>query len=99
MRMSDWSSDVCSSDLPPPLQGEGRGGDGLQSRTRTKPIPTLALPLKGRGLDLQPSPSRGGNLIYANCLRNRPSLSKKLRSEETRVGKECVSTCISRWSP
>src|SRR3546814_15549104 len=23
----------------------------------------------------------------------------KLRSEERRVGKECVSTCISRWSP
>src|SRR3546814_3489255 len=25
--------------------------------------------------------------------------AKSLRSEERRVGKECVSTCISRWSP
>src|SRR3546814_6807806 len=30
-----------------------------------------------------PSPSRGGNLIYANCLRNRTSLSKKLRRSST----------------
>src|SRR3546814_15274520 len=75
MRISDWSSDVCSSDLqfrgeprsaaaspcgafPPPLQGEGRGGDGVPQRRRDvtcserKPIPTKTLPLKGRASQL-----------------------------------------------
>src|SRR3546814_7519596 len=28
-----------------------------------------------------------------------PDLAELARSEERRVGKECVSTCRSRWSP
>src|SRR3546814_12987657 len=31
--------------------------------------------------------------------RRREMLIRDLRSEERRVGKECVSTCSSRWSP
>src|SRR3546814_14561061 len=31
--------------------------------------------------------------------RDRPALQGQRRSEERRVGKECVSTCRSRWSP
>src|SRR3546814_5112956 len=50
MRISDWSSDVCSSDL-----GEGWVGMGIPSAPgkfrvpAPKPIPTPVLPLKGRG--------------------------------------------------
>src|SRR3546814_4687130 len=58
MRISDWSSDVCSSDLfphPPP--------HSLRPAFRAAPGPTGS------------------------------------RSEERRGGKECVSTCRSRWSP
>src|SRR3546814_17054916 len=78
MRISDWSSDVCSSDLGAasgPLPCEGRGGLGRgvfwdQPEPWTPP-PNLPLPSQGEG---------------------------QQRSEERRVGKECVSTCRSRWS-
>src|SRR3546814_16661410 len=36
---------------------------------------------------------------YWGCLAEIPYLHFELRSEERRVGKECVSTCRSRWSP
>src|SRR3546814_1377431 len=71
MRISDWSSDVCSSDL---VAGFGIGDD------------------------------RGGRVIFAVQsfdligIENRVSFQER-RSEERRVGKECVSTCRSRWSP
>src|SRR3546814_5542480 len=73
MRISDWSSDVCSSDL-------GSGADWEIKRSPGKGIraalPTAAL--AGRG-------TQEG--------------FRRVRSEERRVGKECVSTCRSRWSP
>src|SRR3546814_8063227 len=69
MRISDWSSDVCSSDL---------------TRHLTR-----------RGIELF-------NLAYCGekvfDLLNRPH-RPDMRSEERRVGKECVSTCRSRWTP
>src|SRR3546814_6333873 len=73
MRISDWSSDVCSSDLRP----ESRGHDG-------QPSP-LILPSS--------SPARQAGEL------GRSSRCISSRSEERRVGKECVSTCRSRWSP
>src|SRR3546814_5542981 len=71
MRISDWSSDVCSSDL--------RG-----VRNEWKSSARLLLTFSRFSL-LAPS------------LTPRPARSS--RSEERRVGKECVSTCRSRWSP
>src|SRR3546814_8147229 len=63
MRISDWSSDVCSSDL-------SQGG------------PEIFL------------------LQHASCIRYVSTMDASVRrSEERRVGKECVSTCRSRWSP
>src|SRR3546814_20396296 len=67
LRMSDWSSDVCSSDLAITV-----------AVTYTAPRDSL---LRS---SFVPSP---GNVILAR------------RSEERRVGKECVSKCRSRWSP
>src|SRR3546814_8609640 len=75
LRISDWSSDVCSSDLidremhslfPSGLSPAFTGGAGSASHDRYG----------------WPCPLRPG------C-----------RSEERRVGNECVSTCRSRWSP
>src|SRR3546814_19102221 len=63
MRISDWSSDVCSSDLPSLQQDD-------------------AAPVVDDVRDLY----LGEPLL-------------QFRSEERRVGKECVSTCRSRWSP
>src|SRR3546814_13840103 len=73
MRISDWSSDVCSSDLP-------RWANSAEVATMTgeDPDPFEAIVLRGR------------SALAWEVLR---------RSEERRVGKECVSTCRSRWSP
>src|SRR3546814_6786914 len=75
MRISDWSSDVCSSDLMP--------------KKTEKKRPLLVL------LDTHAIIHRAYHAI--------PELSspkgEPVRSEERRVGKECVSTCRSRWSP
>src|SRR3546814_13406379 len=103
MRISDWSSDVCSSDLRD-LSRErenartnhhpGAHGDGAAQR------------------DVSPGFLRGRRLVRAlvslvfaahtRAVRRRSEFSTTEmdeRSEERRVGKECVSTCRSRWSP
>src|SRR3546814_14044047 len=67
MRLSDWSSDVCSSDLRDVSRARALG-----PAQRHRP----------RGQERHP---------YGRRLPH--------RSEERRVGKECVSTCRSRWSP
>src|SRR3546814_4157101 len=61
MRISDWSSDVCSSDLFSSLRATVASRSAMSRVTRA-----------ARAVG---------------------------RSEERRVGKECVSTCRSRWSP
>src|SRR3546814_2744068 len=77
MRISDWSSDVCSSDLhvagPPCLPGPVPHWIGIIA-------PTL------------------GDAATA-CVEGPSGILAHDRSEERRVGKECVSTCRSRWSP
>src|SRR3546814_6225145 len=83
MRISDWSSDVCSSDL----------------------VNLSYLLLAQRMLrdDYAASMFRLGfsNEVADILMRLSPAQLVKLagRSEERRVGKECVSTCRSRWSP
>src|SRR3546814_11295599 len=98
MRISDWSSDVCSSDLSPvqmipacdhtgtpPLPLLDHFGVGLLDEN-SDPSERLAPPIT------QLPDSR------IDQLRRRVS-SLLFRSEERRVGKECVSTCRYRWSP
>src|SRR3546814_17711457 len=96
MRISDWSSDVCSSDL-----GAGRGPD---CRTRFRQG-------AGRPDEADRQGGRAGQRRHAGgtgSLGEKPVSSsrppsafkeRRDRSEERRVGKECVSTCRSRWSP
>src|SRR3546814_17430948 len=90
MRISDWSSDVCSSDLcflDPFLSEEG-------------------LAWCQENLDIMLNhlqPGRNPEEILS-AHQQEPWLwelatQQKLRSEERRVGKECVSTCRSRWTP
>src|SRR3546814_2706795 len=84
MRISDWSSDVCSSDLVSLGLGMVMG---VLLGLIPIPIPGVGIVTLGIG---------GGPLIVALIL---GKLRRTGRSEERRVGKECVSTCRSRWSP
>src|SRR3546814_12270356 len=89
MRISDWSSDVCSSDLKI-AAGEissvhitvnTLNGDRIHTNTLNANKITT-------------------NSIFSNTLYlGSASADNQLRSEERRVGKECVGTCRSRWSP
>src|SRR3546814_14577614 len=98
MRISDWSSDVCSSDLI----------GGLSSALRVARLGAAAgLPCTPHSANLSMV-----TIFTMHLLRTIPNAGKYLelsiegpdyypwqRSEERRVGKECVSTCRSRWSP
>src|SRR3546814_9422989 len=80
MRISDWSSDVCSSDLADARYAQ------MPGRRRWTVDPRLAIAGAGRG---------GGDECGSGGRLSRAAG----RSEERRVGKECVSTGRSRWSP
>src|SRR3546814_10146656 len=89
MRISDWSSDVCSSDLDhlllPPV-GDGPDTDRLVDR---RGYEAPAVRREGERVDGEVVPRDLGQLDAVI----RP------RSEERSVGKECVCTCRYRWSP
>src|SRR3546814_13461723 len=100
MRISDWSSDVCSSDLVVTRDGKRHVVDTLIYGTGFHATDFLA-PMKVRGLDgldLNDAWRDGAEAYKGICVSGFPNLFM-LRSEERRVGKECVSTCRSRWSP
>src|SRR3546814_16198378 len=108
MRISDWSSDVCSSDLRKRLERVrdtfarlGVGADAnLRAADAADPdawwneatgdrfdVVLLDVPCSATGI-----------------VRRQPDIllhrrAADLSPEESRVGKECVSTCRSRWSP
>src|SRR3546814_20707722 len=96
MRISDWSSDVCSSDLADFILNTGVLHDLDQVDTYRHFLDeglARRLPMICANPDL--IVMRGEAMeICAGAL----ALDYE-RSEERRVGKECVSTCRSRWSP
>src|SRR3546814_12372325 len=95
MRISDWSSDVCSSDLQTaiPLQGLDRDRQAVEQRIRGKLVAAEAQE-SAAGLD----PGVFGDGDHGVVAIGGPDLHPTVRSEESRVGKEGVSTCRSRWS-
>src|SRR3546814_5962837 len=108
MRISDWSSDVCSSDLMIDVQGDGEAyqemhvDGGAMAQVFLYPS---ALHLAEEAARLHAQRERRVYIIrnarldpdWADVERRTFSIAG--RSEERRVGKECVSTCRSRWSP
>src|SRR3546814_4900864 len=90
MRISDWSSDVCSSDLVQP------------DHPLRAALNALDLVLTYGGGD--PVVDAYREIGAADCIPIYNALDAEThhpvsRSEARRVGKECVSTCRSRWSP
>src|SRR3546814_16414698 len=111
--MSDWSSDVCSSDLHErvPAAGQDRG-DRRFADVATEPATVLVQHLL-EAFELADTHQVIQLLarirkVFAEMIVDRHALTLELglqhlryqrRSEERRVGKECVSTFSSRWSP
>src|SRR3546814_10104897 len=109
MRISDWSSDVCSSDLAGAdgddvarLVGEALAGAVavLQRREhgaeeQHQAVGILVVGVHRLGHQILHVAADGGQRIAVGD----PEAVGADRSEERRVGKECVSTCRSRWSP
>src|SRR3546814_9988294 len=108
MRISDWSSDVCSSDLVyrdmGPLKGvawreEGEGLGAAAARNTWRML-VAAVPACFHR-DTQKTLVESGKItlmlmfIIANAL----LFAHVLRSEERRVRERVFSTCRSRWSP
>src|SRR3546814_16444516 len=112
MRISDWSSDVCSSDLR-----EYRIF-GIGDRLALRRLADQAFAVLGEGddrrrraraLDIfdnlglaalhdRDTAIRGAE-VDPDHFGHNVNVLVALSSEERRVGKECVSTCRSRWSP
>src|SRR3546814_19319727 len=106
MRISDWSSDVCSSDLPQLLADSAAEistavgprahvveyGSGSGRKTRLL-LDALDDPVAYTPIEISRS------ALLASVERLDRELDDVERSEERRVGTECVSTCRSRWSP
>src|SRR3546814_9702454 len=88
MRISDWSSDVCSS----------RSADAAIGLAHRDGFDTADAQARGGGQVEQPVEHQDVAAVDAHVT-GATAAAGNLRSEERRVGKECVSTCRSRWSP
>src|SRR3546814_12088342 len=127
MRISDWSSDVCSSDLIRITSGQasltgialkvgqenGNGGyvlnhdytivetgdpTGISSVSSNK-FSSEALDSSFANTLVKLDPVKyGADFVKISLSADNDKIASASRSEERRVGKECVSTCRSRWS-
>src|SRR3546814_15837806 len=98
MRISDWSSDVCSSDLAEvfnPATGEVEKRVPLASAAELDAAVANARQAQPAWAAVNPQRRARVMMKFVQLLHR--DMDK--RSEERRVGKECVSTCRSRWSP
>src|SRR3546814_17944172 len=119
MRISDWSSDVCSSDLEDIMNNLDRA-----HARRALPMNHAAKSVRFRMASITGS-EVGRRSCWRGWRRGKPAANRYFcdardeqrrlerawshdrsakirqveRTEERRVGKECVSTCRSRWTP
>src|SRR3546814_17019271 len=99
MRISDWSSDVCSSDL------DGDWARTLGRRYGDHTAFSIAGNLGKRSLCVDLKTDGGRTLVQRLAAQAdvfiegfRPGVAQRMRSDERRVGKELGSTCSSRWT-
>src|SRR3546814_15346870 len=104
MRISDWSSDVCSSDLVAELCGikPAIAGPWKHLQTLTGGVDDIAVIVSAKcaGARIDDRTVVGQREIAFAGHRHVERVAGRVdRSEERRVGEECVSTCRYRWSP
>src|SRR3546814_18791711 len=111
MRISDWSSDVCSSDLAVHrggIAGLGQCGSHRRQGLRPDRCGRVVVEVDGHVQSRMEPPRAlacstartGGMAGTGGAGTGALALgAADQRSEERRVGKEWVSTCRSRWSP
>src|SRR3546814_19742200 len=105
MRISDWSSDVCSSDLGMDADLPGRCDQplGNQRLRRAQPVEHVERGrMKGRGPEVVGEPGVGFEDEDGDSLllqKAGPRQSARPRPEERPVGQALVRTCQSRWRP
>src|SRR3546814_13741043 len=95
MRISDWSSDVCSSDLVITYERDTPYGilvDEFLSLSRHALNSHIRIRTSQMACSMVEAEA---GVAFVDEL----AVQGSVRSEERRVGKECVSTCRSRWSP
>src|SRR3546814_9648268 len=92
VRISDWSSDVCSSDRVDMAAESGGNVEGSVSG-EAKLIHGVTVIGAKNIAALMPADT---SALFSRNLFN---FLSAFRSEERRVGQECVSTCVYRWSP
>src|SRR3546814_14776859 len=110
MRISDWSSDVCSSDLHRNDLAGKTGTTNDETDAWFNGFQATQVAIAWVGFD-QPAPLGAGEVgaraalpIWIDYMRVAlagvpQARLPRPRSEERRVGKECVSKCRSRWWP
>src|SRR3546814_14167563 len=111
MRISDWSSDVCSSDLSQRQGHQRRPGQHHRQRPVRRHQPHVLSAAQGKSMGRGPSiAGRKGvedakrGKLFTKFIREitvaaRTGGGAPKRSETRRVGKECVSKVRSRWWP
>src|SRR3546814_18595122 len=95
MRISDWSSDVCSSDLPDHADVDAVIALGCALPTVLRGFDRCGPVRIGQSVVVQGAGPVGLAAVLVASLMG----AREGRSEERRVGKECGRTCRSRWSP
>src|SRR3546814_20466498 len=100
MRISDWSSDVCSSDLiggPAMVRASAKNYANVAIVVSPAAYPAIIEAIGEGGTTLTQRKELAAR-AFAHTAAYAAAVAA-WRSEERSVGKECVSTCRSRWSP
>src|SRR3546814_15860779 len=105
MRISDWSSDVCSSDLYFQWKGkvaaisfgQHNNFQSLEELTSSRFISFMERAAFTDAFAFERRIGVSATLTQGDFKLDAGVFTADIRSEERRVGKECVSTCRSRW--
>src|SRR3546814_18361061 len=104
MRISDWRSDVCSSDLTEHLRANPAFAAAIDPVLREELTDVMermhaVMAESEQAINAARSANKRIATAIVNAVQAHQSESAGYRSDARRVGQECVSTCRSRWAP